>query len=122
MAVIDTHTRRLRGLVKFEAGSKPTRLVRDDAARVWVGLEGRGEVALVDAAAMKEAARVAIGAPGALLLARRTAWPWRAMPRWCWSIVLRAASRRARRSTRRRRSWRGARRRKRSPRSARRSP
>jgi hypothetical protein len=69
LAVIDTSTRRLRGLVKFEAGSKPTRLVRDDAARVWVGLDGRGEVALVDAAAMKEAARVAVGEPGALLLA-----------------------------------------------------
>jgi hypothetical protein len=69
VAVIDTSTRRLRGLVKFEAGSKPTRLVRDDAARVWVGLDGRGEVALVDAAAIKEAARVPVGAPGALLLA-----------------------------------------------------
>jgi hypothetical protein len=69
LAVIDTSTRRLRGVVTFESGSKPTRIVRDDAARVWVGLDGRGEVALVDAAVMKESARVAIGAPGALLLA-----------------------------------------------------
>lgn len=69
LAVIDSSTRRLRGLVKFEAGSKPTRLMRDGAARVWVGLDGRGELALVDAAAGQEAARVAIGQPGALLLA-----------------------------------------------------
>jgi YVTN family beta-propeller protein len=70
LAVIDTSTRRLRGLVKFEAGSRPMRLVRDDArARVWVGLEGRGDVALIDTAALAEAGRVAVGAPGALLLA-----------------------------------------------------
>ncbi len=70
VAVIDTSTRRLRGLVKFEAGSQPTRLVRDrDASRVWVGLDGRGEVALLDAVALASSQRLAVGKPGLLLLA-----------------------------------------------------
>ncbi len=83
VAVIDTATRRLRGLVTFEPGSAPTRLVRDHTAanegdtstRVWVGLDGRGELALIDTAKLTDAGRVAIGAPGALGLAAATDTP-----------------------------------------------
>jgi YVTN family beta-propeller protein len=70
VAVIDTQARRLRGLVKFEPGSRPTRLVRDGTSvHVWVGLDGRGDLTLIDAAALTQTHRVAIGQPGVLLLA-----------------------------------------------------
>ncbi|MCW5798936.1 MAG: hypothetical protein KIT40_10575 [Nitrospira sp.] len=62
VAVIDTDLRRLMGVISFETGSRPTRLVPDpDGRRLWVGLDGRDEVAVVDPTASVELARVPVG-------------------------------------------------------------
>lgn len=62
LAVIDTVTRRIVALLPLGADSLPTRLALDpDGNRVWVGLDGRPEVALVDLVRNAETARVAVG-------------------------------------------------------------
>lgn len=62
LAVIDTMTRRIAALLPLGADSLPTRLALDpDGNRVWVGLDGRSEVALIDLARNAETARVAVG-------------------------------------------------------------
>lgn len=62
VAVIDTITRKLLGEVAFPVGSQPTRILLDgDGTRVWVGLDGRNEVGVIDAARMTEVARVPVG-------------------------------------------------------------
>ena len=62
IAVLDTHTRKVVKEIPFPAGSQPTRVALDpDGKRVWVGLDGRNEVAILDAAAMVDHARVPVG-------------------------------------------------------------
>lgn len=76
VAVIDTVTRKLLGTIDFPQGSRPTRLLADaDGRRVWVGLDGRAEVALVDALKLAEVARIRVGR-GLHTLAAAPDTPW----------------------------------------------
>ncbi|THI85097.1 MAG: hypothetical protein CAF41_012735 [Nitrospira sp. CG24A] len=62
VVVLDTHTRKVVKEISFPAGSQPTRVALDpDGRRVWVGLDGHNEVAILDAAAMVEHTRVPVG-------------------------------------------------------------
>ena len=62
VAVLDTVSRKMVHTIHLPEGSRPTRLALDpDGHRMWVGLDGRNEVALLNAADMTESARLPVG-------------------------------------------------------------
>lgn len=76
LAIIDTATRQLLAILPMGEGSLPTRLALDpDGKRLWVGLDGRTEVALIDLGNNKEAARIAVGS-GLHTLVADADTPW----------------------------------------------
>lgn len=81
LAVIDTATRQLLAILPMGDGSLPTRLALDpDGKRLWVGLDGRPEVALIDLSVKKESAnkestRIAVGS-GLHTLVADADTPW----------------------------------------------
>jgi YVTN family beta-propeller protein len=76
LAVIDTATRQLLTILAMGEGSLPTRLALDpDGKRLWVGLDGRTEVALIDLSNNKETARIAVGS-GLHTLVADADMPW----------------------------------------------
>jgi YVTN family beta-propeller protein len=76
LAIIDTATRQLLTILPLGEGSLPTRLVLDpDGKRLWVGLDGRPEIALIDLNANKETMRIAVGS-GLHTLVADADTPW----------------------------------------------
>jgi len=76
LAVVDSATHRLLGVVDLGPGSQPTRLVMDsDGRHAWVGLDGARAVVQVDLQSQREVRRVAVGA-GPHLLASVPGRPW----------------------------------------------
>lgn len=62
VAVIDTAKRQIVTTISLGEGSLPTRLALDqDGKRVWVGLDGRSEIALLDANTNLAITRIAVG-------------------------------------------------------------
>lgn len=62
VAVLDTHTRKIISELAFPPGSQPTRVVLDpDGRRAWIGLDGRNEIAMIDAVAAIDRAHVPVG-------------------------------------------------------------
>ena len=62
VALIDTITRQLVATVPTGAGSQPTRLALDpDGQRVWVGLDGSGEVLAIDLRSARILGRTGVG-------------------------------------------------------------
>ncbi|MBX3236513.1 MAG: YncE family protein [Nitrospiraceae bacterium] len=62
VAVVDTRSRRLVATVSTGAGSRPGRIVlQPDGRQVWVGLDGTGQVAALDAATSGLAAVLSVG-------------------------------------------------------------
>jgi DNA-binding beta-propeller fold protein YncE len=62
VVIIDTVHRRLVGRVEFAQGSLPTRLAADtQGKRVWVGLDGQANIAVIDIDKMTEVARLPVG-------------------------------------------------------------
>ncbi len=62
LVVIDTVKRQITATLPMGEGSLPTRLVLDpDGNRVWVGLDGRSEIALINLNGSENTARIAVG-------------------------------------------------------------
>ncbi len=62
VAVLDTVSRKMVHTIYLPDGSRPTRLALDpDGHRMWVGLDGRNEVVLVNVADMAESVRLPVG-------------------------------------------------------------
>lgn len=79
LAVIDTVTRKIVATLPLGTDSLPTRLLLDpDGNRLWVGLDGRPEIALIDLTGMAEMARIPVGT-GLHTLALDADTPWLAV-------------------------------------------
>ncbi|MFT3805048.1 MAG: hypothetical protein QM766_27985 [Burkholderiaceae bacterium] len=83
VALIDALTQRLAGEVDLGGGSRPTRLLPQPGGRVWVGLDGVGELSLIDVVGLREQARVPLAETGAspdaagpITLAQVPGRPW----------------------------------------------
>ncbi|AGI23132.1 hypothetical protein H681_06260 [Pseudomonas sp. ATCC 13867] len=76
VALVDSLTRRLVGLVDTGEGSLPTRLVADpDGRKVWVGLDGGAELLALDASDGRVLERLAVGeGPHTLMVDAGARW------------------------------------------------